>query len=84
MLTQKKEVTAKVPSYEQFLAFYKEMQDIEDFYTLAEIQQTISYLYLSFVTHELGIFPDLKVKVMAEKLRFMLTFFEQIDRLKPE
>ena len=79
-----KEVTAKMPSYEQFIAFYSSMQEIEKFYTLAEIQNAISFMYLSLIANQLDVLPELKVKIMAEKLTFLIEFFEQLDRLRPE
>ena len=79
-----KEVTAKVPSYEQFIAFYSKLQDIEKFYSLAEILMTVNFVYLTLIANQLELFPELKVKIMAEKLTFLIEFFEQFEKLRPE
>lgn len=83
-MQEQTKVTAKVPSYETFLAFYSKMQDIEKFYSLAEIVTTVNFIYLTLIANNLELFPELKIKIMAEKLTFLIEFVELLDKIRPE
>ncbi len=84
MSRAKEGVPAQVPSYEAFLAFYAELQEIENYYSLASIESEIGFVFFSLVAsnYKLQLIDDLKVKVMAEKLTFLHELFGEIDKLR--
>jgi len=78
-----KKVTAEVPSYESFLAFYEQLQTIERCYSFAEIQRSVDDMFFTLVATQLDELPPLKLKITAEKLSFLGELFEVLGSLKP-
>jgi hypothetical protein len=76
------EVSPKIyPSYEAFLAYYDKIQDLENFCTLSDIQNSILYL-LTTLLAETRYLDEEKLRKISDKISFLECFKDELHQLK--